>query len=164
MKLSKTLWKALNEQINAEFYSAYLYQSMASWLTSRELPGMAGWMALQAKEEMEHGMKIYHYIEERGEQPLLGAIDGPPNEWKSVKEVFCDAQNHERHVSELIASLIDLAREEKDYAAEVFLAWFIEEQVEEEANAARNLHVVSLADEAAGKLHLLDHEFRRRGD
>ncbi|ERL24745.1 ferritin [Jonquetella sp. BV3C21] len=161
MKLSDKLYKALNDQVNAEMYSAYLYQSMASWLTAQELPGMAGWMAHQAKEEMEHAFKIYHYIESRGEQPKLTAIEGPKTSWESALAVFEQALGHERHVSDLIASIIKLAREEEDFATETLMSWYINEQVEEEANATRNVHAVSLGKGDAGKLHLLDAGFVR---
>lgn len=162
MQLSKKLYDMLNKQINAEMYSAYLYQAMAAWLDAGDLSGMAHWMGHQAKEEMEHAFKIYGYLQERGEMPRLTAIDAPQTEWSSARDVFADAQKHEQEVSEMLRAILKAARAEEDYPTESLMTWFVNEQVEEEENAARNMYLLGLAKDAAS-LHQVDKEFATRG-
>jgi ferritin len=137
--------KALNDQIRKEFYSSYLYLSMAAQFESMNLKGFAHWMQVQAGEETKHGMKIYGHVVERGGRVILQPIDAPPSNWKSAKEMFTKAYQHEQKVTESINSIVELARKEKDNATEVFLQWFVNEQVEEEASTneiTQKLHVV----------------------
>lgn len=161
MKVSAKMDSALNAQVNAEMYSAYLYQSMSAYFEANDLPNMAHWMSEQAKEEMEHAFKIYNYLFSRGNRPVLAAIAGPETDWKSPLAVFEQAQKHEIKVSAMIKALMDLAIAENDYATRNMLDWFVNEQVEEETNAARNVYLVKLATDPVS-MHLVDKEFANR--
>ena len=132
MLLSDKMWKALNEQVKWELESSYMYLGMAAWLNDNALPGFASWMREQAKEEVEHAMKIYKYIEERGNRVELLPLAAPAKEWADVKEVVKKSYEHEQFVTGLINNLADLAAAEKDHATSIFLQWFVSEQVEEE--------------------------------
>ena len=133
--IGKKMEDALNEQVNAELFSSYLYLSMESWFKSKNLSGFANWMRVQTQEEMTHAMKIYDFIDERGGRIALKAIDGPQTEWDSPLAVFEAVYEHEQKVTGLINDLVDLAIKEKDHATNSFLQWFVTEQVEEEASA-----------------------------
>ena len=133
--LSQNMEQALNKQLNAELYSAYLYLSMAAYYYSINLNGFANWMTVQNLEETMHAMKFYNYINERGGRITLAQIDAPPTNWNSPLEVFEETLKHEEKVTGLINNLVDLAIAERDHAANAFLQWFIIEQVEEEASA-----------------------------
>ena len=160
--LKKKMQKALNGQLNAELYSSYLYLSMAAHFLSRNLPGFANWMRVQAQEELVHGMKFYDYIAERGGDVALSKIDGPPTGWESPVAVFQNVYEHEQKVTGLINDLVDLAIEEKDHASNIFLQWFVSEQVEEEASASDVLEKVKLAAESPDALLLMDRELGLR--
>ena len=159
--ISDKMQKALNNQVNAELYSSYLYLSMSAYLQSLNLAGFAGWMKIQALEEMYHGMKIYKFIEERGGRVVLEAIDKPAVEWESPLAVFESAYGHEQKVTGMINNLVDLAIEEKDHASNNFLQWFVAEQVEEEDTADGVVQKLKLAGEGNG-LFLLDQEMGQR--
>jgi len=133
--VSKKMEKALNKQITAEMYSAYLYAAMSAYFDSQNLDGFAKWMRAQAKEEMGHAMKFYHYIVETGGRVIFEAIDKPQAEFGKPVKVFEEVLKHERKVTKLIDGLVELARQEKDFATDNFLQWFVAEQVEEEATA-----------------------------
>ena len=154
--------KALNDQINAELYSAYLYLSMAAALEDMGLPGFANWTRIQNEEETFHAMKIYDFIIERGGSVKLAAIDAPPSEWKDVQTVFEEILKHEQHVTSLINQLMDTAIEQKDHATNMFLQWFVTEQVEEEANVDEVLQQLNLAKDSKGALFMLDKEMATR--
>lgn len=139
MKISEKMEKALNAQVDAEVASAYLYASMAAWLDANELPGSAHWMKKQAKEETEHAEKLYDYVYDRGGKIVYGAIAKPKAEWEKVTELFEEVLAHEQQVTSLIYGLVELADELKDYSTKQMLGWFLEEQVEEEKNAAEIL-------------------------
>ena len=160
--LKQKIEDALNSQINAELYSAYLYYSMAADFASRSLTGCAHWMNIQALEEMGHVQKFVNYINERGGRVSLKAIDAPPVEWSSPRKAFEDALEHEGHVTSLINSLVDLSTAESDHATCNFLQWFVEEQVEEEATAGEIVDKMKLVEGAAGGLFLLDAELAKR--
>lgn len=160
--ISKKIEDALNQQINAETYSAYLYWSMSAALEGMNLPGFANWMRMQAQEEMAHAMKLYHHIIERGGDVTLTAIDGPPTSWDSAKAVIEATLEHEQHVTSLINKLMDLANGEKDHASSMFLQWFVTEQVEEEATAMDILGKLEVAGGTAGGLYMLDKEMAGR--
>jgi ferritin len=132
MAIKEKLVKALNEQVNKELYSAYLYQSMAAYFDSKNLEGFSAWMDVQAQEEMVHARKIYDFIQDRGGKVKLTAIAEPKHDWKDALEVFADALEHEEFVTDSINKLVDLAIEENDHAMNNFLQWFVSEQVEEE--------------------------------
>lgn len=131
--ISKQMEKAINEQINREFYSSYLYLSMATYLADKNLTGMAQFMKVQAQEEITHAMKMYDYVEEQGGRVLLDAIDKPDTEFDGVLGVFKKSYEHEQFVTKNINNLVDLAIKESDHATKVFMDWFVSEQVEEEA-------------------------------
>jgi ferritin len=159
--IPEKMQKALNEQVNAELYSSYLYLSMSAYLQSINLAGFASWMKAQALEEMYHAMKIYKFIEERQGRVTLGAIDKPPVEWESPLKVFEEAYAHEQKVTGLINNLVNLAIEEKDHASNNFLQWFVAEQVEEEDTADGVVQKLKLAGDGNG-LFLLDQEMGQR--
>ena len=161
--ITKTMQDAINEQINKEFYSSYLYLSMAAFFESKNLPGFAKWMQLQADEEREHGMKLYEHLLERGGQVSLKAIVAPAVEWKSNLAVFKEVQTHEEAVTASINALYELALKEKDYPAQVLLHWFINEQVEEEKNAAEIVQQLELIDAHGTAVLMLDHRLGKRG-
>ena len=154
--------KALNDQINAELYSAYLYLSMAAALEDMGLPGFANWTRIQNEEETFHAMKIYDFIIERGGRVKLTSIDTPPSEWKDVVTVFKEILKHEQLVTSLINKLMDTAIEQKDHATNMFLQWFVTEQVEEEANVDEVLQQLDLAQESKGALFMLDKDMGTR--
>ena len=153
---------ALNDQIRKEFYSSYLYLSMAAYFASQNLKGFAKWMQVQAGEETKHGMKIYGHLNERGGKIILQQIDAPASHWKSAKEVFAEAYQHEQKVTASINKLVELARAQKDNATEVFLQWFVNEQVEEEASASEIAQKLQMIGDNAPALVMLDAELGKR--
>ncbi len=160
--ISSNMEKALNDQINAETYSAYLYLSMSAYFADQGLPGFSAWMKAQAQEELFHSMKFFNYVNDRGGRVRLGAIAEPPLEWSSVVDAFEAALDHEKHVTSLINSLVDQAIEEKDHATNNFLQWFVGEQVEEEDSASDIVNKLKLMGQAAGGLFMLDRELGQR--
>lgn len=160
--LSKSMLKALNEQINHELYSSYLYLSMAAHFHNASLPGFAHWMALQSKEEYEHAMKIFNYITERNGRVVLDAIDKPPTEFKKPLDVMKQVLEHEKKVSGLINRLYEMAAREKDYPTQVMLQWFITEQVEEEKTAADIIEQLKMIDDMPAGLIMLDRQLGSR--
>lgn len=160
--ISKKMQDALNEQVNAELYSAYLYLSMVAYFKSINLPGFATWMRVQTQEEIVHAMKIYDYLNERGGRVMLKSIDEPQTEWKSPLAAFEAAYGHEQKVTGLINGLVNLAIEEKDHAANMFLQWFVNEQVEEESNADAIVQKLKLMADAPGGMYMLDNEMGQR--
>lgn len=160
--ISKKMEKALNEQVNAELYSAYLYLSMEAYFKSMNLNGFANWMRVQTQEEVAHAMKIYGFIDERGGRIALKAIDGPQTEWDSPLAVFKDIYKHEQKVTSLINNLVNLAIEEKDHATNTFLQWFVNEQVEEEASADQVVQQLKMMEKAPGGMFMLDRELAQR--
>ncbi|MHC4568716.1 MAG: ferritin [Planctomycetota bacterium] len=153
---------ALNEQVNAELFSAYFYLSMESFFKSKNLNGFANWMRVQTQEEMSHAMKIYGFIDERGGRISLKAIDGPQTEWDSPLAVFEAVYEHEQKVTGLINDLVDLAIKEKDHATNSFLQWFVSEQVEEEASADQAVQQLKMIENAPGGIFLFDRELGQR--
>ena len=136
--LSKKLEAALNKQINEEYYSSYIYLAMAAYLEDANLDGCAHWMRMQAQEEVEHAMRFYDFLIERGGRVELHEIDKPPFEFGSPLEIMEQSLDHERFVTSRINGLYDLAFEEQDRPAQVMLQWFITEQVEEEATVSES--------------------------
>ena len=160
--ISKKMEAALNTQINAEFYSSYLYLSMAADFEAKNLGGFAGWMQVQAQEEWGHGMKLYNYIHEQNGTVKLEQIDGPQTEWKAPLDAFEAAYAHEQHVTSLINNLVALSNEEKDYATHIFLHWFVSEQVEEEASALAIVEKLKMIGDRPQGLFMLDRELAQR--
>ena len=160
--LSDKMENALIEQITAEFYSSYLYLSMSAYFESKGLPGCANWMQAQAQEEWFHGMKMYDFVNERGGRVILKAIDQPPAEWDSTLAVFENVLQHEQKVTGLINNLVNLALDERDHATNIFLQWFVSEQVEEEASAGAVLDKLKLIGNDPNGLFVLDGELGQR--
>ncbi len=160
--LSPTLEKALNEQINHEFYSAHLYLSMSAYFRSIDLEGFAHWMKMQFEEETFHGMKILEFIDAREGRIKLQSIAAPPIEWEAPLAVFEQTCEHERKVTGLINQLAALAETENDRAASNFLQWFIAEQIEEEATAKSIKAKLKFAGGSPTGLLMLDQEMAKR--
>ncbi|MFH1756034.1 MAG: ferritin [Candidatus Latescibacterota bacterium] len=160
--LKKTIETALNKQVNAELWSAYLYLAMEAHFISVNLNGFANWMRLQAQEELGHAMKMYDYIGERDGKVTLTAITAPKDTWKTPLAVFQDTLKHEIKVTELINNLTTLADKEKDHATRNFLQWFVDEQVEEESTASNIVEQIKLAGNSSGALFILDRELALR--
>ncbi|UCG58223.1 MAG: ferritin [Phycisphaerales bacterium] len=160
--ISKKMVEALNDQINAELYSAYLYLSMEAYFESKNLTGFAKWMRAQTQEEVVHAMKIYDFVNERGGRVALKAIEQPPTEWKSPLAAFEAAYKHEQLVTGLINNLVNLAVAEKDHATNSFLQWFVDEQVEEETSVDNVVQNLKMAQDAPGALFMLDRELGQR--
>lgn len=160
--LKPKIKNALTDQINKEFYSAYLYLSMSSYFQSIQLKGASSWMKVQAKEEVEHAMKICAFIEDRLDVFELDSIDKPITAWDSPLEAFEDAFKHEQSITASINNILKSAREEGDYATESFLKWFVDEQVEEEAQVDEIIQKIKLAKESPTGLLFLDFELSKR--
>jgi ferritin len=160
--ISKKMEEALNGQVNAELYSAYLYLSMESYFKSLNLNGFANWMRVQTQEELMHAMKIYDFVNERGGRIILKAIEGPETEWDSPLAVFEAVYVHEQKVTGLINDLVDLAIKEKDHATNTFLQWFVNEQVEEESSADEVVQQLKMMENAPGGMFMLDRELGQR--
>jgi len=160
--LTKKMQNALNQQVNAEFYSAYLYLAMEAYFKSLNLPGFANWMRVQTQEELTHAIKIYDFVIERGGTVTLKQIAQPPTKWKSPLDAFEAAYKHEQLVTALINDLVNLAVKEKDHATSTFLQWFVNEQVEEEASANDVVQKLKMTDKSPGGRLLIDRELAQR--
>jgi ferritin len=161
--IGKAMQDAINEQINKELFSSYLYLSMAAYFEEKNLPGFAHWMRVQEAEEREHAMKFYDFLLERGGKVTLKAIEAPKTEWASAMEVMEEVAAHEAKVTASIYALYELALQEKDYPAQVMLQWFITEQVEEEKNAAEIIASLKMIEAHETALLQLDHRLGKRG-
>ena len=160
--LSERMMKALNKQLNAELYSAYLYLSMAAYFESKNLKGFANWMRVQAQEELMHAMKFFDYINERRGRVYLEAIEKPSIEWKSPLDVFEATYEHEVKVTSMINDLVNMSMEEKDHATYNMLQWFVAEQVEEEASADEIRQQLRMIKEDGRGIMMLDRELKQR--
>ena len=160
---SKRVFELMNKQIKYELDSAYLYLSMAAYFESENLAGFAHWMRLQAGEEQAHAMKFFDFIFERGESVALLGIDQPPTNFESVRAVFKQTLEHEKKVTGLIEAIYAAAAEDRDYASQTFLNWFIDEQVEEEKNAVDILEALRIGGESGPALLMLDRQLGKRG-
>jgi ferritin len=160
--LNSAMQEAINEQINKELYSAYLYLSMAAYFEANNLPGIATWMRIQSNEEVGHANKFFDYVNDCGGRINLKAIDQPTQDWKNATEVFKQVLEHEQLVTSLIHNLYKLALKENDYASQVMLQWFITEQVEEEKNATQILEQLKLIDAHGAAIYQLDHRLGKR--
>lgn len=160
--ISERMQEALNGQLNAELYSSYLYLSMAAYFQGQNMGGCANWMRVQAQEEDTHAMKFYNFINERGGRVVLKTIDGPPTEWDSALAAFEAVLEHEQKVTGLINELVELALAEHDHATNIFLQWFVTEQVEEEDSANDVIQQIKMVGEAEGGLFMLDRELGQR--
>ncbi len=162
MAIAKEMQDAINEQINAELYSAYLYLSMSSWFEDQNLSGFSNWMRCQYLEETMHAMKMYNFVNERGGRVTLKPIAGPEVDWEAPDTVFEQVAEHEAHVTALINNLVSIARKLNDYASESFLLWFVDEQVEEEDTADDILTRLQMIKGDNNALYTLDTEMKGR--
>jgi ferritin len=160
--LTEKVQNALNDQFNAELYSSYLYLSMHAYFKSINLDGFANWMYQQAKEELLHAMKFYNFINQRGGRAKTAAVAEPPSEWDSPLAVFEETYSHEQKVTGLINDLVEIANEAHDHATQIFLQWFVTEQIEEEENASGVLEQLKLMQGHVGGLFMIDRELEKR--
>lgn len=161
--LSEKIENALNSQLNAELYSSYLYLSMNAFFKSINLDGFANWMHAQAQEELIHAMKFYDFINQRGGRVVLSQIEAPPIEWSSPAEIFEETLKHEQKVTGLINDLVEIALAEHDHATNIFLQWFVTEQVEEEESVGHVLQQLMLLNDSKNGIFMIDRELATRG-
>ena len=164
MKLSNKLEKALNDQINLEFSSAYAYLGMAAYFEHSAVTGFAKWMKTQSEEELGHANKFFEYVVVRGGRAILQTIPEPKSDYKSVLEAFKASLGHEQKVSAAIYAIYDLASADKDFATLSFLKWFLDEQVEEEKNVGDMLAKLEMIGDNRNALLHLDHRAGKRGE
>ena len=161
-KISKQLSDAINDQINYELYSGYIYLSMASWFETQNLDGMAHWMKIQAKEEYDHAMRFWNHITERGGQVILAAIDSPQTNWETPLEAWDMAYQHELNVTQRISKIGDIAQNENDKSATPLLRWFYNEQIEEEEQTMKVRDLLTIIGDSTNALFMLDDKLGRR--
>jgi ferritin len=161
--INKAMEKSLNDQINAEIYSFYLYLAMSTHFQQANFGGFARWMRAQAQEEMSHALKFIDYVHDRGGAVTLAAIEQPKGTWASVLAAFTDAHTHEKSITKRINTLMDKAIAAKDHATANMLQWFVKEQVEEEAALEPIVTRLQAIGDAPGALYYLDHELGKRG-
>jgi ferritin len=162
--LSPKLQGALNDQINAELGSAYLYLAMAAYLEAANLQGSAQWMRRQAREELSHAMKLFDFVNDCDGRVLLQAIPEPPGEFASVLEIWESALKQEQGVSARIHALYALAGQEKDYPTQTMLQWFVTEQVEEEKTAKIILEQVKRVGASTSAIYFLDRHLGKEAE
>ena len=160
--INQKVGKILNSQVNKELYSAYLYLSMSAYFSDKGLLGFANWMRIQAQEEQAHAMLIYDFLINRGEKVVLTAVDAPPKSWENSLSVMEEVLKHEVYVTGLINNIISIAEEVKDRATISYMNWFIDEQVEEEANSQDIISKLKLIGEDKSALYLLDKDLAAR--
>ncbi len=160
--ISKKMLNSLNEQINKEIYSAYLYLSMAAYSTSNGLAGFSNWFTVQVQEELTHAKKFYDYVNQQGERVILEAIDKPPQDFSSPRDLFEKTLEHEKKVTKRINDFVSMARKENDHATETFLQWFITEQIEEVASPTEILQRLGLIGKDGNGLLMIDSQLAAR--
>lgn len=162
MPVKPKLAKAINDQIQAEFQSAYEYLSMSAWFTQNNLPGFAHWMRIQWQEETMHAMKLYQFLHDRGGNVALQGIAAPTEKFTSAIQVFTAVRKHEQSITDKINNLYDLAVKEKDLPLQIVLQWFINEQVEEEAQVAEIIDQLKMIGSDGPSIYLLDRQMASR--
>ena len=160
--LNEKLVNAINDQIQYEIYSALIYKAMQAYFESEDLPGMANWMNIQFQEEMAHAEKMFNFVCETGNRVMFKAMESPRNDYSSPLEVFETSLEHEQSVTARINSLMDLAQQEKNHAAQIFLQWFVTEQVEEEASVNHIIAKLKRVKEDGRGLMMIDQELGQR--
>ncbi|MCP4290218.1 MAG: ferritin [bacterium] len=160
--MNEKMVAALNQQINEEYYSSYIYLAMAAYLDDSDLDGMGHWMRMQAQEEYLHAMKIFDFMVERGARIKLSAVAEPPFEWETPLAAFEAALDHERYMTDNINKLVDLAISERDHATNNIMQWYVSEQVEEEANVEGIVKKMKMMGDSGQGLFLMDRELASR--
>lgn len=160
--INEEVANVLIDQVNKELYSAYLYLSMSAYFSDLGLLGFANWMRVQNQEEQAHGMLIYDYLINRGARVTLKAINEPPNDWRTPLAVMEDVLNHEIYVTGLINDIVTVAESVKDRATISYMTWFVDEQVEEEANAQEIISKLKMIGDDKSALYLLDKDLAAR--
>jgi ferritin len=160
--IKKEVLDAINEQINAETYSAYMYLSMAAYFEDMGLAGFANWMKVQYQEESAHALKFFNYLTERSGRITLKAVQQVPVEFDGIVDVFEKTLTHEIHVTSLINNIVDVAIAAKDHASQSFLKWFVDEQVEEESNVEKILQTLKLINGQGDGIFMMDREMSQR--
>ena len=160
--LSKKLEDAINNQINVEMWSAYLYLSMSAHFADEGLPGIANWFEMQFREEQDHAMKFMNYMVAKGNKVVLQPIEKVDTSWDSVLKAFEDSLAHEKVVTALINDMVAIAREEKDFATDNMLQWFVSEQVEEEESVQGIIDALRLIGKEGYGIYMLDKELGQR--
>jgi len=160
--LSETIQKAINDQIKDEFFASHFYLAMSAYFESVNLSGCASWMRKQSEEEREHAMKFFSYLNDRGARVILQSVAQPPAEFSSVLDVFEKALEHEQRVTASINNIYTLAVKENDYATQVMLNWFVEEQVEEEKSASDVIALLKMVGDSVQGLIMLDRQLGAR--
>ncbi|WP_124640611.1 MULTISPECIES: ferritin [Amniculibacterium] len=160
--ISERIAQAINEQIAKEHFAAYYYLSMSAWFYKNDLDGIANYFRVQHKEEMMHADKMFDYLNDVGGDIILQSVEQPPHEFKNAIEIFERALEHEKLVTKSIFNIMKLANEESDYATVSFLQWFVNEQVEEEANASQMVSKIKMVQDNPSALYLFDQELAQR--
>ena len=160
--LSKTLEKAINEQINFEFYSAYTYLAMSAYAEEIDFPGAANFFKIQAQEELDHARKMYDYLFQKGGKVVLEAIEKPKAEFDNLLNIFEEGLKHEQTVTKRIYNIANIALDEKEHATMSFLSWFVDEQVEEEENFTNLVKKIKRASGNEANLYMIDDELATR--
>lgn len=160
--MNERVSKLLNEQINKEFYSAYLYLDIANFYTKKGLDGFANWYEIQAKEEQDHAMLMYRYLHNNGEQVTLDAIAKPDRTFETLMDPLRAGLEHEQYVTSLINTIYEAAQEVKDFRTTQFLDWFVKEQGEEEKNSMDQITRMELFGDDARSLYMLNSELAAR--
>lgn len=160
--MNKKVYKAFNEQVQAEFYSAYMYLQMSLDMESKNFKGMAHWLMTQYEEEREHALKLVKFMQDRGAKPEMLKVDAPAADYGTPLELFKKVLEHEKYVTSRIHAMYEVAVAEKDYAAQSHLKWFIDEQVEEEANASEIVDKLTMVGENVGGLFIIDGQLGAR--
>ncbi len=161
--ISKQMAKAINEQVNKEIFSSYLYLAMSANAISLGFKGAGVWFKVQFQEELDHALKFYNYLLSQGEVVEFGAIDKPTVGYKVLMDMYVDTLKHEKLVTKSLNALMDLAVSEKDYATQALLQWYITEQIEEEANDADIIAMIKMAGTSTGTLFMVDKQLGKRG-
>lgn len=161
--ISKKIEKAINDQLNRELYSAYLYLAMSADAVAKGYKGAGKWFRVQFQEEQQHALKFYDYLQSQGAGVDLGALEKPKVAWKSLLEMFEATLAHERSITKALNGLMDLAVAEKDYATQALVQWYITEQIEEEANDTDIIAMLKMAGASAGTQLMIDKQLGKRG-
>lgn len=160
--LDKKVIELLNDQINKELYSAYLYLEIANYYIDADLDGFGNWYTIQAQEERDHALLFLRYLQSNGIKPKLLSVDAPSEEFKNHLEPLLKGAEHERYVTGLIHDIYEAAYSVKDFRTMQFLDWFVKEQLEEEENADKLVNKYKLFGDDPKSLYLLDQELSAR--